>query len=75
MLKDSLTPVMTIHYFNLKIRLINTNDTYYYRDIKAANILTTKEGTVKLADFGVATLAKVDNSNEAALGSPYWYVL
>lgn len=44
-------------------------------------MLTTKEGTVKLADFGVATIAKaqrksVDGSNPSSaqevIGSPYW---
>ncbi|BFZ56162.1 Protein kinase of the Mitotic Exit Network [Savitreella phatthalungensis] len=40
-------------------------------DIKAANILTTKEGIVKLADFGVASVA--DSSHNVSIaGSPYW---
>ena len=36
-----------------------------------ANLLTNKDGTVKLADFGVAskTAGVVDN---AVVGSPYW---
>lgn len=40
-----------------------------HRDIKGANILTNKDGCVKLADFGVAT-AQV--SDGAVVGSPYW---
>jgi len=45
-----------------------------HRDIKGANILTNKDGCVKLADFGVAsntTTAGGDN-DAAVVGSPYW---
>jgi serine/threonine protein kinase len=44
-----------------------------HRDIKGANILTNKDGCVKLADFGVAsnTAASAVRDNEV-VGSPYW---
>ncbi|KAF8513773.1 hypothetical protein JB92DRAFT_3083136 [Gautieria morchelliformis] len=44
-----------------------------HRDIKGANILTNKDGSVKLADFGVASNTTTGAVNDAAVvGSPYW---
>ncbi|CDW87458.1 protein serine threonine kinase [Stylonychia lemnae] len=43
-----------------------------HRDIKGANILTTKDGIVKLADFGVATKLNDTEKSNSAFGTPYW---
>ncbi|KAM6985962.1 LOW QUALITY PROTEIN: serine/threonine-protein kinase TAO1-B [Aplochiton taeniatus] len=40
-----------------------------HRDIKAGNILLTEPGSVKLADFGSASIASPANS---FVGTPYW---
>lgn len=43
-----------------------------HRDIKGANILTNKDGCVKLADFGVASSTTAALRDDAVVGSPYW---
>ena len=47
-----------------------------HRDIKGANILTNKDGSVKLADFGVSSSTvggpAVEADDTQVVGSPYW---
>jgi serine/threonine protein kinase len=43
-----------------------------HRDIKGGNILTTKDGIVKLADFGVATNLTESEKSNSIVGTPYW---
>lgn len=44
-----------------------------HRDIKGANLLILKDGTVKLADFGVSiSVDNTEDEGDCVVGTPYW---
>ncbi|SCU85345.1 LAFA_0D15170g1_1 [Lachancea sp. 'fantastica'] len=61
-MREILTALMHIH-----------RDGVIHRDIKAANVLITNDGHVKLCDFGVAAqLSQTKIRRQTMAGTPYW---
>lgn len=54
------------------LEYLHANDVVHC-DLKAANILTTKTGDVKLTDFGVSLNLKIKTvDNDSVSGTPNW---
>ena len=66
-------PVVTIYIKHVLegLKFLHTQGVIH-RDIKGANILITKTGLVKVADFGVATKLSETEKSHSFAGTPYW---
>lgn len=71
--------VLEERYIAIVVReLLNTLSAVHklgviHRDLKAANILVSKEGNVQLCDFGVAAKLTSNSSKRTTMaGTPYW---
>ncbi|KAJ1501529.1 hypothetical protein HMI54_009888 [Coelomomyces lativittatus] len=61
-IRESLKGIAYLHSINI-----------VHRDLKAANILVTERGEVKLADFGVSAQLSPERPHCVTLiGTPYW---
>ncbi|MEN2499262.1 MAG: Serine/threonine-protein kinase 24 [Marteilia pararefringens] len=60
------------HKICLALEYLNDNNVLH-RDIKSANVLIAKDGSIKLADFGVAgSLSRTVQKRKTLVGTPFW---
>ncbi len=70
-LSEALVAVICREMLNGLVHIHEKN--LIHRDLKAANVLFTSNGDVKLADFGVSgKLDNLVNSRMTFVGTPYW---
>lgn len=69
--KNSLTNICIVEQILDGLDYLHSQGVVH-RDIKAANILLSESGVVKLADFGVATLLSDNQKTQSCTGTPYW---
>ena len=70
---DNLLPVDKVIEIAFKCALaldFASRNGIIHRDIKPANIMLSEDGSVKIADFGAAILAKNDETQLTGVGSP-----
>ncbi|KAJ1971729.1 kinase that interacts with cdc31p [Dimargaris verticillata] len=65
--------IVTITHDVLQALVYLHHNDIIHRDIKAANILMTEDGTVQLCDFGVArSISSTSMRRYSFAGTPYW---
>lgn len=66
--------IKCLHHILLGLSYLH-QETIIHRDLKAANVLKTSDGTIKIADFGASkrfdTLRSIHGAN-TVVGTPYW---
>ena len=73
--EDQISLVM--HDLLMGLNLIHKKHRIVHRDIKAANLLLTSKGDIKIADFGVSRRFEASGTchTMSMVGTPYWLSL